>query len=143
MSFPAEHGVKRVPASMSALTLRWLAVIPAAALAYAFLQLLFIFLSVLLAVPPSWNRILTQVIATIVCPYYFVFIGSKVAPTARLFVAIGLTVILASFYGFVMVLGLTLHVTPNDPLWYVIASLLVGVASGVVAVLRIHNDVIK
>jgi hypothetical protein len=119
--------------------LRWLLVLPAALGAYIVLQALFVLLSLLLAVPEALNRGVSQLIADIFCPYYFVYIGSKVAPAFRLHVAVLLTVVLSVLYGMLLLYGV-LRGDISYPLWWLTLSLVLGLGSCVFAVVRIQDD---
>ncbi|HEY5023138.1 MAG TPA: hypothetical protein VII30_11700 [Gemmatimonadaceae bacterium] len=119
--------------------LRWVLVLPASFGAYIALQLLFVVLSLLLVVPEWLNRGISQTIATIFCPYYFVYIGSKIAPDGRLYVAASLTVVLSVLYGMVLFFGL-IRPTSGEPAWWLIVSLVIGLASSVFAVVRVQTE---
>ncbi|HEY5022341.1 MAG TPA: hypothetical protein VII30_07635 [Gemmatimonadaceae bacterium] len=118
---------------------RWLLFVPGAFIAYVGLQLIFVVLSLLLAVPDWLNRGLSQIIASVFCPYYFVYIGAKIAPQFRLVVAVTLTVVLSVLYGMLLLFGL-IRGTPGDPLWWVLVSLVLGLASSIFAVARVHAE---
>lgn len=120
-------------------SLRWLLVLPAALGAFLVLQVLFVVLSLLLAVPDAWNRGISQTIATIFCPYYFVYIGSKIAPDGRLYVAVSLTVVLSVIYGMLLTLGLG-RLGGSVPVWWFFTCLLMSLGSCVVAVARVQNE---
>jgi len=86
------------------------------------------------------TQYIDQVIAAIFCPYYFVYIGARTAPRARISTAavlasaIALTYLALIYYEFVH------PKIDTDPAWYIILTAVLGIAAAVIAVDRIQRD---
>ena len=125
--------------------LRWLAVLPAAIFAFVFTNLLFGVLSLLLAIPETANTYITQAINSIFPPYYFVYIGARVAPAGRFYVAIVLTVISAMLAGAIVAMAVLLPafgrtIPMNAPLWWLVVTVVLGLGAGVFALVRVQKE---
>lgn len=124
--------------------LRWLAVLPMALLAALWVLVLTLFLGLLLPLPQSLEIYLTQLVGTTVLgPYYFVFIGSRTAPSKRPIVAVVLLLILGALAAF-GVFGWFNGVRPESlvpgPGWWVITTAILTLTAGIFATIRVFRS---
>lgn len=119
--------------------LRWFLVLPGAIGIFVGIQLFVAILTSFLPIPEPPVNVFCQVINTIAAPYFFVFVGAKIAPRNTL--AVGL--ILAILYGIGVGAVITLNaITPNryEPLWWTIIKLILGIIAAVVCCVQLRNE---
>ena len=115
--------------------LRWILILPAAALAAVLANLLVIFWewsSLFIPMSPRW----VQFASSIIGGYAFVFVGAIVAPTQKKVVSIVLALLFAIYA--VAVVVFTIRIGPgSDPLWWVIVCLVAATVAATVACVQI------
>ncbi|MCI0447807.1 hypothetical protein L0152_31910 [bacterium] len=121
--------------------LRWLLILPAAfgtSLVSNVVSTIFYYLASLFghAEPEFWIQLINSGLAG----YYFVYGGTKTAPTHRPVVAIVLTVLYGIWEAFVVSASFRIGDDPSYPLWWFIVTTIVAIVAAIGACIKLQEQ---
>lgn len=120
--------------------LRWVAVLPAAIGAYIAVQIAVGVVMVFengLDDGPDYK---SQLICSIVGPYFLVLAGAKTAPRFRLVTALTLTVLHAAFSCCLIMLVIMSGRSQAASLWWLILSSVIGITASIIACIQMRKE---
>jgi hypothetical protein len=120
--------------------LRWVAVLPAAIGAYLGIQLLVIISNSFSGLPEIVVNIFCQLLNSWVAPGAFVLFGALTAPFHRFITGVVLTVLYSLATGALLALRLTSEQEFSTPLWWTVASLIIGLVACIWACVHLHHE---
>lgn len=124
------------PPSPIVTVLRWIAVLPAAALAYCAIQLLIILMDSTMAEGHSeWYL---QLVNSFASAYAFVFAGAHTAPKYQYTVGIVLAVMIV--IAMTALLYLAYSIKTTDPWWWLALATAISIAAVVAAISQLKDD---
>jgi uncharacterized membrane protein HdeD (DUF308 family) len=121
-------------------TLRWIAVLPAAIGAYLVIQVVIAIANSFSGFPESVVNMWCQLINSIAGPYCFVLARAKTAPSHSFVTAVVLTVVFSLANGVLLTSVLTSQRQFSTPLWWIVASSIIGLVVAIVACVQLHHE---
>lgn len=116
--------------------LRWIAVLPGAALAWIAIQLIIILMNAMWR--DGYADWVLQLVNSGASSYAFVVVGALIAPSFNRIVSI----VLAILYGIAMVVLITagFFIKTSEPTWWLVLTGLISIAAVIGGVIKVHEE---